>query len=54
MRTFALSNAKIQIFRNLIVCPHGKGDLASADILRASGEGSVFRDFVRTHFMDDP
>jgi len=31
-----------------------KGGGASADILQTRGEGSIFRDFVRTSFMDGP
>jgi len=37
-------------FSKFMVCPHGQGEesWASAEILRARGKGSIFRDFVRT------
>jgi len=45
---------KTSDFSTFTACPHGqagRSGLASADILRAREEGSIFRDFVRTSFM---
>jgi len=56
MRMSALFSEKKMDFLKLMVCPHeqGGGGWASADILRTRGEGSIFRDFVRTSFMEGP
>jgi len=40
-----------------MVCPHGQGgeeDWSSADILRTKERETIFRDHVRTYFMDGP
>jgi len=54
MRTSAFFGAKSSDFLKFMVCPHGQGRRASADILWTRGEGSIFRDFVRTSFMAAP
>jgi len=56
MRTFALLEVKSSDFSKFMMCPHGQGGKGwtSADILRTKGEGSIFRDFVRTSFMEAP
>jgi len=40
--------------KNFMVCPHGQGGrgLSQCGHFADKGEGSVFRDFVRTSFMD--
>jgi len=50
-RTHYLSQKKLD-FSNFLVSPHGQGERvqAKADIL--STRGTIFRDFVRTSFMD--
>jgi len=54
MRTSALFGAKTLDFTKYMVCPHRQKGIepCSADLLWI--RGSVFRDFVRTSFMDDP
>jgi len=41
-----------------MVCPHGQGgrgeEIESVGIFADKGERSIFRDFVRTSFMDGP
>jgi len=57
MRTSALLGTKTSDFSKFMVFLQGQGwigVLASADILRTRGEGSIFRDFVQTSFMDGP
>jgi len=39
-------------FLKFIVCPHGQGGGRSGQC--GQGVGSIFRDFVRTSFMDGP
>jgi len=57
MRTFALFGAKkISDFSKLMECPHGQGVcVCGGRRLSQCGQGgSVFRDIVRTSFMDGP
>jgi len=37
-----------------MVCPHGQGEGWLSEHFADNGEGSIFRDFVRTSFMDGP
>jgi len=43
---------KLRIFRYIWCVRTDKGDWASVDILWTRRRGSIFRDFVRTSFMD--
>jgi len=52
VRTFW--DKKILIFRNWCVRTDKGGGGSSADILRTTRRGSIFRDFVRKSFMDGP
>jgi len=56
MRISALFGAKNPVFSEFMVCPHrqkGRG-LSQCGHFSDKGEGSLFRDFVRTSFMDGP
>jgi len=37
-----------------MVCPHGQGREGVELVSDKRGRGSIFRDFVRTSFMDGP
>jgi len=40
-----------------MVCPHGQGERGTESVRTfcvQGGRGSIFRDFVRTSFMDGP
>jgi len=50
MRTPHFLVQKRSNFSKFLVCPHGQGGWGSSDILRR--RMSIFRDFVRTSFMD--
>jgi len=55
MRTSAPFGAKTPDFSKFIVRPHGQGGRGSStDNFRIRREGTFFRDFVRTSFMDGP
>jgi len=51
---FLLFGAKNFEFYGMSARTRREGVWASADILRTKGEGSIFRDFVRTSFMGGP
>jgi len=56
MRTSALLGAKTSDFLKFMVCPLGLGGerLSQCGYFEDKGErGSIFRDFVRTSFMDN-
>jgi len=55
MRTSALFGAKNIGFSNFMVCPHRQGR-REGELVRLFcwQRGSIFRDFVRTSFMDGP
>jgi len=55
VRTF--KHKKLRNFAKLMVCPHGQGGggLSQCGHFEDKGEGrSIFRDFLRTSFMDGP
>jgi len=52
VRTFGAKN--FGIFRNLWFVLADKGGLSQCRHFADKGEGSIFRDFVRTSFMDGP
>jgi len=56
MRTSALSGANTSDFFKFMVCPHGQGGrgLSQCEHFVDSRWGLIFRDFVRTSFMDGP
>jgi len=63
MRTSALFGAKTFDFSKFMVCPHGQGGEGGRKrgvepVQTFCGQGgrggSIFRDFVRTSFMDGP
>jgi len=55
MRTFALIGEKTLDILKFMVRPHGQAGLSQCeDIVNKGGEGSIFRDFVLTSFMDGP
>jgi len=55
MRTSALYGAKISDFSKFMMCPHGQGrGLSQCGHFADKGEESIFRDFVRTSFMNGP
>jgi len=47
---------KTSEFSNFMVCPHGQGEerLSQCGHIADTERGSIFRDFVRTSFMDRP
>jgi len=55
-RTSALFGAKTSDFSKFMMCPHGQGGEGFEPMRTFFGEGggSIFRDFVRTSFMDSP
>jgi len=56
MWTSALLGAKTSGFSKFMVYPYGQGGrgLNQCGHLADKGEGSIFRDSVRTSFMDGP
>jgi len=52
VRTFWCKNAKFFEIYGVSARTRGEGGSASADILRTRGRVSIFRDFVRTSFMN--
>jgi len=58
MQTFCFLGAKTSDFLKLMVCLQGQGEERRVEPVRTfankGDRGSVFRDFVRTSFMDGP
>jgi len=55
MRTSTLFDAKNSGFFEFMVYPHGQeGGLSQCGHFSDNGEWSIFRDFMRTSFMDRP
>jgi len=51
MRTSALFGAKTFGFFKFMTCPYGQKE-REVEPVWTRGEGSIFRDFVRTSFID--
>jgi len=54
MRTSIFLVQKLSGFSKFMMCPHGQGGFSQCGHFSDKGEGSIFRDFVWTSFMNGP